>query len=621
MQFSSEQNKAIRHGKGPMLVIAGPGSGKTTVLTSRLKNLIEEYKVNPNNILVITFTKAAAVEMEHRFIRLSDSKKGVTFGTFHAVFFKIIRSVYNLSVDNIISEDRKNIIIRQAVERTGIYPDDINEFADAVANEISYVKTNFFDINAYSSNNCGQDEFRKIFKFYDDSLKKRNLIDFDDMLLMCHSLLNERKDVLAAWQRKYEYILIDEFQDINKMQYEIIRMLAKPQNNLFIVGDDDQSIYGFRGSRPDIMINFEKDYKTAAKVILDTNYRSTGNIVEAAKCVIKNNKVRFEKNINTDNPTGEKVDIIEFNNMNEEYERIATDIRDGLSKGKKYSDYAVIFRTNTIAFPLIRKLMDYNISFSVKDGIPNLFEHWIAKDIITYINIALGSRKRSDFLQIMNRPKRYIGRDYLTSETVSFEELEKYYEDKYWMLERLDKFKADLRLIASLSPYAMINYIRKGIGYEEYLNEYADSHDIEAKELLDILDELMDSANGLRTAGEWFVYIDNYTKRLREQAEKKRKDTDCVSLTTMHSSKGLEYETVYIIDANEEITPHKKSVFEMEIEEERRMFYVAMTRARRKLVIMYTKKRYNKELEVSRFVREIMNFPADMEKKSTTYTG
>lgn len=605
MQFNNSQLKAVKHKTGPMLVIAGPGSGKTTVLTARIRNLIEEYSVNPANILVITFTKAAANEMKSRFNNMMGRSTNVTFGTFHAVFFMILRAAYNYSVDSIIKEDVRQNIIKQAIERSRLEPDDLNEMVSNITGEISRVKTETIDINAYYSASCPEEEFRDIYKYYVKTLKKMGLIDFDDMLLYCHELLTTRRDILAKWQQKYQYILIDEFQDINKIQYDIIKLLAKPQDNLFIVGDDDQSIYGFRGSKPEIMLNFDKDYPDTDKVILDTNYRSTGNIVSAAGKVIAHNKVRFAKNINTVNDPGDKVDIIEFNTQAEEYEKIIDNIRKESASGGNYSDNAVLFRTNSTAAGFVRKLVEYSVPFVTRDGVPNVFEHWIARDVITYMNIAMGSRKRSDFLQIINRPKRYIGRDYLADAEISFDNLEKYYEDKNWMIERVDRLKYDILAMASMSPYAMINYLRKGVGYDGYLDEYAQSHNMQVRELYDVMDELMESARSFKTFNEWFAYIDEYGTKLRESYAAMDKQ-NAVILTTMHSSKGLEYPVVYIIDANEEITPHKKAVFVPEIEEERRMFYVAMTRAKRRLNIYYARKRYNKEIEVSRFVKEIM---------------
>ncbi len=606
MNFNDSQKKAIQHGEHPMLVIAGPGSGKTTVLTRRIQYLIEEYRVNPSQILVITFTKAAATEMQNRFNNIMGRRTGVTFGTFHAVYFSILRAAYNYSIDNIIKEDNRQLILRQAVERSSMEPDDINEFIGNLAGEISRVKTEGVDINAYYSANCPEEEFRKIYRYYDRALKSARLIDFDDMLVYTYELLTQRNDILKGWQRRYQYILIDEFQDINKIQYDVIRLLAKPEDNLFIVGDDDQSIYGFRGSKPDIMLNFNKDYPDAQKVLLDTNYRSTANIVEAAGRVIANNKVRYAKNINTVNEPGTKVEIAEFNDINEEYRRITDNIRALVKAGKSYRDFAVLFRTNSTAAPFVRKLVEQNIPFVIKDGVPNMFDHWIAKDFLTYMTIALGSRKRRDFIQIMNKPVRYIGRDYLSDEEISFDELEKYYEDKPWMIERIDKLNNDIIRMASMPPYAMINYIRRGVGYDDYLKEYAEGHNIDKQELFDMADEIMDSATECKSCAAWLEYIGEYTRSLKESVGKRRGDEDVVVLTTMHSSKGLEYDTVFIIDANEGITPHKKASFDTEIEEERRMFYVAMTRAKKKLYIYYSKERYNRKLEPSRFVQEIM---------------
>lgn len=589
-----------------MLVIAGPGSGKTTILTNRIKYLVEEHKVDPNKILVITFTKAAALEMQKRFEHLAKGCKGVTFGTFHAVFFNILKYAYNYSVNSIIKEESKKLILRTAIDRSSLEVEDYTESLENIAGEISRVKSEGIDINAYYSANCPEEAFRSIYKYYENALRKQSLIDFDDMLLYCYELFKKRPDILKQWQKRYSYILVDEFQDINKVQYEVVKMLALPENNLFIVGDDDQSIYGFRGSKPEIMLNFERDYPNAKRVVLDVNYRCSGNIVAAADLVIKNNKIRFDKDIKSFNSSGEKVDIVEFNTPKEEYLRVVEELRRSISEDKKYSDHAVLYRSNHVVIPMVRYFIEYNIPFVLRDGIPNIYEHWIAKDFMTYMEVALGSRKRSDFIKIMNKPKRYIGRDYLTSEMVSFDELEKYYEDKPWMYERLDKFKADLDFMSKLPPYAMLNYLRKSVGYDDYLTEYAKDRNLDIKELIETANEIMDSTRNFKTYKEWLTYIDNYTINLKESYNHSRQKEDAVVFTTMHGSKGLEYDTVFIIDANEGITPHKKSVTDSEIEEERRMFYVAMTRAKKRLHIYYTKERYNKELEASRFVREIM---------------
>ena len=605
MNFNKYQLKAIQHGDNPMLVIAGPGSGKTTVLTNRIKYLIEEHKVSPDKILVITFTKASAIEMQKRFERLFDKGKGVTFGTFHAIFFHILKGAYNYNVNNIIKDDDKKLILRTAIERSGLVREDYQESIESIAGEISRVKSEGIDINVYYSANCPEEAFRNIYKYYDSTLKNRRCIDFDDMLLYCYELFRKRPDILKKWQKRFSYILIDEFQDINRIQYEVIKLLALPENNLFVVGDDDQSIYGFRGSKPELMLNFGNDYPNASKIVLDVNYRCSSNIVKAAANVIKHNGVRYEKNICTDNPSGDRVDIVEFESIRDEYLRVVEEITKATRAGIEFSDIAILYRTNHIIIPMVRILIEYNIPFVLKDGMPNIFDHWIARDFLTYMKVANGSRLRSDFIRIMNKPKRYIARDYLGDSEVSFDELEKYYEDKPWMYERLDTFKADLEFMATMPPLAMLNYLRKKVGYDDYLKEYAEEKSLDYKELLDIADEIMESTRNLKTYNEWLMYIEKYTYNLKESYNKNRTNNG-VALMTMHGAKGLEYDTVFIIDSNEGITPHKKSVSETEISEERRMFYVAMTRAINNLHIYYSKTRYNKDMEVSRFVTELM---------------
>ena len=608
MNFNISQEKAITHGKGPMMVLAGPGSGKTLVITRRVKYLIEEYGVNPGNILVITFTKAAATQMKERFQSLMGKEHmTVNFGTFHAVFFTILKYAYNYNSGNILREDQKKQFMREIIEKLDLEIDDEKDFINGIESEISLVKGERIDLNHYYSINCSEDIFKKIFHEYENRLRRANLIDFDDMLVYCYELLISRKDILKIWQDRFHYILIDEFQDINKIQYDIIKLLAKPEDNLFIVGDDDQSIYRFRGAKPEIMLNFEKDYTDAKRVLLDVNYRSTEKIVEGAKKVIKNNKSRFSKNIITVNSKGEDISLKTFQSLKEENQTIVDEIFSCQRKGIPLSEIAVLFRTNTQPRALLEKFMEYNIPFKMKDSMPNIYEHWIAKNLTGYIKFAMGKNDRSLFLQIMNRPKRYINRECLTEPVIDFNQLRRYYSDKDWMIERIEKLEYDLKMLSNMNPYSGINYIRKGIGYEEYLKEYADYRRINADELMDMLDEIQEGARNYKTYEEWFHHIEEYGLELARQARDQRENkAPGVTMTTMHSAKGLEYEAVFIIDANENITPHHKAILEADMEEERRLFYVAMTRAKRNLYIYSVKERYNKELEVSRFVGEML---------------
>jgi DNA helicase II / ATP-dependent DNA helicase PcrA len=611
--FNHQQRMAVEHVDHPCLVLAGPGSGKTTVITHRTKKLIEEEGISPSNILVITFTKAAAMEMQQRFLQLMGGKRlPVSFGTFHAVYFQILKYAYNYRAENIIREEKKYEILRNIVHKTELDISDENEFVANLISEISNVKGEMLDVAYYYSKNCPEEVFKKIFREYNDTLIRANLIDFDDMLVMCYELLTKRKDILKLWQDKYRYILIDEFQDINRVQYEVIRLLAKPQDNLFIVGDDDQSIYRFRGARPEIMLNFEKDYPETKKIILDTNYRSTPEIVAAAGKLIRNNKKRFEKQIRAERENGSKPVILPFDNVYKECNYILEEIEQLIAKGLTYQDMAVLYRTNTNPRTLLEKLMEHNIPFCMKDVIPNLYDHFIAKDIIAYINAAVdfrekGVMKRGDMLRLINRPKRYISRDVFPRAEVNLEDVKRFYQDKGYVLERISKLEYDLAMIRNMNPYAAIQYIRHGIGYEEYLTEYAEYRRMKPEELYDVLEELSEAAKPYKTYREWFKKIEEYGEELKKQARERQEKKDGITLATMHSSKGLEYRAVFIIDANETITPHKKALLPEDIEEERRLFYVAVTRAKDWLYICHCRERYGKETDVSRFVEEMVS--------------
>ncbi|MBQ1687908.1 MAG: ATP-dependent helicase [Lachnospiraceae bacterium] len=607
-KFNDAQQKAVFHNKGPMMVLAGPGSGKTLVITHRTKQLIEKYHIEPSKILVITFTKAAAEEMKNRFQRLMGGKYvPVRFGTFHAVFFTVLKYAYHFNANNIIRESDKKRILLEIIEHLDLDMEDTNDFIKDITSEISLVKGEMISLEHYFPMNCPKDVFQKIYTRYNQALERKGWIDFEDMLVMCYDLFVQRPDILAQWQKQFTYILIDEFQDINKVQYDIIRMLAKPEDNLFIVGDDDQSIYRFRGAKPEIMLQFEQVYPKAKKVFLDMNYRSTQCIVQTAAMIISNNKKRFPKNIRTENARGTEVAIREFETVKAQNERVVELIQSYQKQGVPLSEIAILFRTNTQPRALLSKCMEYNIPFVMKEQVPNIYDHWIAKNMIAYFQLALGKRERSLFLQVANRPKRYLSRQSFDTAEISFERLRTFYQDKKWMLDRIDAFEEDLQMISTMTPYAAMNYIRKAIDYESYLEEYAAYRHIKVEELLDLLDELMEMAKPYRTYKEWFQHIQKYQEEITQKTQKKQNEMeDGVAFVTMHGSKGLEYEVVIIIDVNEGIIPHQKAVLEEDVEEERRMFYVAVTRAKKDLYIFFAKERFQKEQSMSRFVAELL---------------
>lgn len=606
MAFSKAQTQAIMHKDGPMMVLAGPGSGKTTVITHRVQYLTKEYGIDPGDILVITFTRAAAEEMRERYEALIGGGSRVTFGTFHSIFFRILKLAYRYTADNIVREEQQMQFVRELAQAGGLEPEDENEFAASILSEISSVKGERIALEHYYSKNCPDAVFRQLYAGYEEKMRRAGLIDFDDMMVLCLELFTERKDILSAWQRRYRYILIDEFQDINRLQYEIVRMLAKPEDNLFIVGDDDQSIYRFRGAKPEIMLGFERDYMGAGRILLDVNYRSTEEIVAPALRLIGENQKRFSKAIHTTGRHGKNVITKLWQDPGEENLAIAREIQLYLQSGVRPGDIAVLYRTNAGPRFLMEKLMEYNLPFRTRDTVPNLYEHWISRNILTYIRIALGSRAREDILQVINRPKRYISRDAMPDETVSFEKMKAFYAEKDWIAERIESLEGDLRAIARMSPLAAVNYIRQGMGYDEYLIEYAAFRRMRPEELLETADELKESAAGFKTFDEWFAHIEAYKEELLRQAAQRRTETDAITLATMHSAKGLEFPIVYILDANEGITPHSRAMLDEDMEEERRLFYVAMTRAKTRLHVYAVRERYHKKAEVSRFVWEYL---------------
>lgn len=603
--LNEPQALAVKHFQGPCMILAGPGSGKTFVITQRTANLIRECGVDPSHILVITFTRAAAEEMRQRFQKLMNGEAGgVTFGTFHAVYFMVLKYAYHFQASNIITEEKKYQLMREILSRYHVEYEDENEFIGNLFREISMIKNTRIPIENFYSGQCAEELFRKIYKDYKCMLDRYKLIDFDDMLLYTYELFEKRKDILASWQKKYQYILVDEFQDINQIQYDILRMLALPENNLFIVGDDDQSIYRFRGSKPEIMLNFTKDYPKTKRILLDVNYRCQKNIVDASLNLISHNKERFEKKISANQSAREPVRILQFAQQREQNLYVVEEIKKAVQGGAKLSDFAVLFRTNTQPRLLMEQFMEYNIPFRTKEQIPNLYAHWAVRDILAYIQIAQGSRKRRDFLQIMNRPKRYIGRDSLYGETISFEEWKRMYEKQPWIAERIERLAYDIQMLQNMSPYAAINYIRKGIGYDDYLKEYAGQRHMKTEDLTDVLDELQTTARGYKSYEQWQEHIRKYTEEMRMIAEQKNSNPDAVTLATLHSSKGLEFLIVYIVDVNEGVMPYKKAVLEKELEEERRMFYVGMTRAKHALTLCTVNNVNNKTMECSRFLNE-----------------
>lgn len=610
MSLNHAQTEAVAHNKGPCMVLAGPGSGKTLTIAKRIEYLIMKHKVRPEEILVITFTKYAALEMKNRTRSIcGPSSYAVTFGTFHGIYYGILKWAYRLNQSNLLSDEEKYRILREILP--GIdwdqepEADEEKDYLQELAIEIGNVKNNCMDIEEYEPVKYTTEKFRKLYRTYEETKKKYRKIDFEDMLIQCRDLFMKRPDILKKWQEKFQYILVDEFQDVNQAQYDVVRMLAAPQDNLFVVGDDDQSVYGFRGAKPGIMMEFMKDYPKARQILLDVNYRSSGYIVKGALRVIGNNKIRFEKKIEAFRKPDETVHVQEVKDPVQEAEYVLERIREYREKGVSYTEMAVLYRTNVDARAMSELMTEYQIPFVMKEHLNNIYEHFIALDMISYLRLSQGEYDRKYFLQIANRPNRYLTRESMKTGNVSYESLRRYYRDKDWMVDRIDQLEWDMKMICDKTPYAAIQYIRKRMGYDEFLKEYAAYRKISSEDLFALLEEIWQNSKGYGTIKEWFEHIESYGKMLKEQ-NKKNGEKEGVNLMTMHAAKGLEFDTVFVIEANEGSCPYKKATADEEIEEERRLFYVAMTRAKRKLVISYVKEKNGKDLLPSRFVSELL---------------
>lgn len=637
------QSMAISHFRGPALVLAGPGSGKTFTITKRIQALITEYKVAPEHILVVTFTRAAAAEMKERFLAscaencawknekesISVGKagfsygRGVSFATFHACFYSILRRFYYPQQLSLLNEQEKRIQIREATKRYEREQWEINqdisgdkrfqselspEIEENLLQDLSRYKNSGVKMSAYEPLSADKGMLAYVWQALEQYKQIVHRIDFDDMALQCYLLFRNQPELVKKWQEKFEFILVDEFQDINELQYRVMKQLAGEKKNLFVVGDDDQSIYGFRGAKPEMMKRFLADFPGCERFQLEKNYRSSGNIVKAAGKVIAENQDRLVKKIEAVRDDGGLVRIREFGNRQEETEYLLQEFETLRESGDKtaensiLNDTAVIFRTNREMADFAGHLVKRGIPFSMKEAGCNMFDSAIARDIRTYLKFAQGKRYRNDFYRIMNRPLRYIPRDVVKDHTVNLERLlhdcERYYPG---LVEEVEKMTEDIERMSTLQPYAAISYLRRGVGYDDYIRTLPDCEDKS-----ELADRIQETARGFATLTEWEAYIEKYAETLAKAAKEngREEETGGIKLMTMHASKGLEYENVYVPHCNEGTMPHKKSAEKKELEEERRMFYVSMTRAKDNLCMTYVK---DKQKTASRFLKPLLS--------------
>lgn len=627
-KLNENQLKAVNHLDGPCMVLAGPGSGKTRVITYRIANMVVNKNIKPTSILAISFTKASSIEMKNRTLSLSNDFRmnKVTYGTFHSVFFRILRYFENYNIESILDEKTKRIGLKNILKGLNIENADDDETIGQVINEISYVKNELMDKRDFKSEVLTNDEFIKVYNFYEEYKQQMNKIDFDDMLIKTYELLKNNKAALDRVRSVYRYILVDEFQDINKVQFEALKLIANPSNNIFVVGDEDQSIYGFRGSRPDFLLEFEEYFSNTKKVLLDINYRSKGEIINIANRLIEKNTNRYEKVIKCGQGNGAKVNYISPEDSEEEAVYIAKDIKNKVQEDyTEYTDFAVIYRTNIQSRALVDVFMDMRIPFVVKDSIVTIYDHWAAQDILAYLRIGVNPNSNKDWIRIINKPFRYISKDNLNlikDEPDFINSLINKCDLHPKQVKTINDLDIDISYVKGLNPKNAISYIRTTLDYDRYILDYCTNRKIKTNGLIEILNELESSATNFKTIQEYLEHIERVKSEIVDN--KNNKETDGVIFTTMHSAKGLEFKNVYIIGANEGTIPHEKS-YEIDdeekkndqIEEERRLMYVAITRAEENICISSPINKYGKRVSKSRFVEDI-KAPTKKEMDSLT---
>ncbi|MBU5428464.1 ATP-dependent helicase [Kineothrix sp. MSJ-39] len=598
---SPAQQEAICFGEGAMLVLAGPGSGKTAVITQRIRYLVEERHITPSDILTITFTKAAALEMKQRACQICQSAERAVFGTFHSIFFQIIRSSSKFQKYSIMTEQQKLQILRPLLKEKKLDSVQMASFCEQFLTDLSFYKNTGRERESSVSIDKKEKELQQkgelykseaeaeqmqlyeLRKAYEKSCRQRWLLDFDDILLECHRLLTEDAGLCDRWQRRFRYILIDEFQDTNDVQYQIIKLLSANYKNLFVVGDDDQAIYSFRGADPSYMHRFLEDFPQSRQVNLNINYRCGDRILTLAARSIVHNKNRFEKEIEAGNTGENRVIAACFQNRTEELSFLTEEIL----THRNAKQTAILVRTNRMAELVAEACFSRQIPYCMREKKQDFYAQKCIREVLAVLRFVAEGRKRSDFMAFMNRPMRYISRELLQQETVDLQALLQSCREDALLYQAVQKLQKDLAMVERLDPFGAISYIRKVMLYDSCLSP-GETGEKERQ----ALDELLERCREFHSHKAFLSHIETYRKELEQEDGRKQFEADpgnaeqnLVQIMTYHGSKGLEFDTVFLPFLNSGDVPHGRNLSVMELEEERRLFYVAVTRAKKSLYL------------------------------------
>ncbi len=616
MNLSVEQKQAIKHVEGPALILAVPGAGKTTVLIHRTVNLILNHKVSPERILSITFSRASAKDMKERFNNIySDiSSIPVQFSTIHSFCFSLIREyAYINKIKLTLIEDEKNQLNKYSLIKK-IYFEQNQEYIteeklESLLNSIGYIKNMMLTVDEFlKSNKTDIDNFKSIYNAYEKYKRDNNLIDFDDMLTTTLEILGDNKYILEKYRTKYDFIQVDEGQDTSKVQMEIIKLLANPKNNLFIVADDDQSIYGFRGAYPKALLSFNKTFPNGKIFFMEQNYRSSKNIVSVCNQFIKKNTLRYNKNISTNNNFIEPINIIKVNSITEQYNYLIEDL-----KNRELSKCCILYRNNLSSIGLIEFFERNKIPFYMRDIKVKFFNHWLIQDIINFIIFSQDTSNMSIYENIYYKKKGYISKKQINyAKTLNynlsvFDRIMDFPGISNFYKSILKELKHDFKKLSKMSPSNAISFIQYDLEYEKYLKENSMKFGYTYDVLKTTMYYLKIIANNTNTLSELL----NRLKYLEYLCKNSRNTKEAVTFSTVHSSKGLEFDRVYMIDLVDGDFPSISSIEAAEkgkyelIEEERRLFYVGMSRAKYHLSLITPNNIAEKDVEPSRFIYEL----------------
>ncbi|MBR6737666.1 MAG: UvrD-helicase domain-containing protein [Clostridia bacterium] len=623
-KLNSEQIKPVMDTDGAVLVIAGAGSGKTRVLTSRIAYLVNELGVNPAEILAITFTNKAADEMKNRLATMVPSVDGMWVSTIHSMCVKILRSsITFLGYDknfSIYSEDDKERVLKRILTEKGLEAD---KYLKACKNAISDAKNADLNPQEYKDENVRMPNvgvITEVFELYEQELKRANALDFDDLLIKTLHLFMEFDEICEYYSRRFTYVHIDEFQDTNTVQYKIARYLSSYHGNIFVVGDDDQSIYGWRGAKIQNILEFEKHFRGAKVYKLEQNYRSTKNILNLANLIIRNNQKRKSKVLWTENEVGEKPELYVSMDETSEAERVALNIKSQINKGKKASDFAVLMRVNALSRSFEQEFLKYNIPYKVFGGF-KFFDRKEIKDLTAYLRIITNPLDNEAVLRVINVPRRGIGDK--TIEVIKSTASEKgtsVYEQVSAFNElplggsaksRIQDFKDTIYdiMMASLDK-SVPEIVKLVIDRTDFLSQFAESTEENESKKMNV-NELVNSAEEFSKINKGASLTDYLGSITLSSDTDEMDESNYVSIATVHAVKGLEFDTVYVAGLDETIFPISRACdSQEELEEERRLMYVAITRAKRELYLTRARSRYlygNRSItQESRFLREIM---------------